>query len=93
MCKGGICTPCELNSGLCDQWANEVFERLTEMGIDAEIWSTVWERSYADHMFVKIGSKFYDAENIDGVDDYMELPFFQRSFAKRGVREPVHRII
>jgi len=82
MCSAGSCPPCEINKGLCDDWANEVFEELLKMDIDVEIWSTAdWGQGYAhkdDHVFLKIDNKFYDAEESNGVAKAEQLPFYQR---------------
>jgi hypothetical protein len=85
----GTCSAYEINNGECEEWAYAVFEALPGM---VEIWET-GAGSRASHLFVKIGSKFYDAEALDGVADYMQLPLFTRRNPDHPyIDEPVMRV-
>lgn len=75
--------PKEINSGKCDDWAAQVSNHFAwRTAIDCEVWSTSqYSEGYSkadDHLFVKIGNLFYDAETLDGVESHPQLPFYQR---------------
>ena len=61
-------TPTEINEGRCEEWANEVHRLVPE----AERYWTF------DHMWVRYRGRFYDAEARAGVEDWSDLPFFER---------------
>ena len=82
--------PVLINGGECTEWADSVFEALEEIGVEGEIWSTVWETALYYHVFIKVGDRFYDAEALQGVKDHKNLPFFQRVADNDN---PVHRIV
>jgi hypothetical protein len=45
------------------------------------------------HFFIRSeGKRFYDAECLDGVEDHMDLPTFQRILAEGLGRQPIHCI-
>lgn len=85
--QGLDCSPKEINTGLCDQWANAVKDAFP----DAEIWETHWNEATIMHQFIKLGELFYDAERPQGVQDYMNLPIFTRLYSRE--RQPASRIV
>jgi len=59
-----------------------------------EVWETDFDLcDSGNHFFVKIRGKFYDAETLHGVKDYMDIPFFARYVKATGNdrRQPVFR--
>jgi len=81
--------PYSINCGWCDLWADDVSGVLRRLGHDVEVWETDFEKADFCHVFVRIDGKFYDAEERDGVDDYMKLPIFRRLFKVIPRRQPV----
>lgn len=71
-------TPYEINNGLCESWATDVQEGLKTTGHKVGIWETVFALADTNHVFLQIDGKFYDAECLDGVDSYMQLPIFSK---------------
>jgi len=71
-------TPYEINNGLCESWAIDVQEALKTTGHRVGIWETVFALADTTHVFLQIDGKFYDAECLDGVDSYMQLPIFSK---------------
>lgn len=67
-------TPYEINCGLCEEWAIQA-ERFSDeiyvydLGIDSD---------YGGHVFVEYHGRYYDAECLEGVEDYRNLPIFQQ---------------
>lgn len=72
-------SPYKINDGSCEEFAHEIQEQIPE----AEIWETIFEANAPQHLFLKIGDKFYDAETVDGVKNYQNLPIFK----KAGIKE------
>lgn len=83
-------TPFEINNGACEDWTNLAMERLgypvyggspsiavASGEIKIARWDTLFEAD-AIHVFLQIDGKFYDAECLDGVADYMDLPIFKK---------------
>jgi hypothetical protein len=68
---------CEINAGLCDQWAERVAAKLPG--------AVVLSDPDTDHYFVKYKGRYYDAERIEGVVHPSWLPFIRRhrDLAKR----------
>jgi hypothetical protein len=71
-------TPYEINNGLCESWAIEVQEALKATNHKVGIWETVFPLADVPHVFLQIDGKFFDAECLDGVDSYMQLPIFRK---------------
>lgn len=57
-------SPLVINSGRCFQWAYLTFRSFEKV----ELWHM------KTHAFVKYQDKFYDAERLKGVEDYVDLP-------------------
>lgn len=70
-------TPYEINNGCCEEWAEEVKFNISKT-YKFCIWETVFGLADTIHLFVQIDGRFYDAECLDGVDDYMQLPIFKK---------------
>lgn len=65
-------SPISINSGRCDEFAEEFAERVGgEVMVD----------DYISHYFVKYNGRYYDSETPNGVTNYHDLPAAQRSFA------------
>jgi hypothetical protein len=69
--------PYDINCGDCYEWAERVFEELKDTH-QIEIWEVPYGMGDTCHAFLKINGKFYDAEALDGVDDYSNLPIFNK---------------
>jgi hypothetical protein len=72
----GYADPSWINSGSCDEFAEAVCRMVPEA-------KAIWEdlrsgEEWGSHCFVKYEGKFYDSECLDGVSDWMSLPFFLR---------------
>lgn len=91
------CNPQQINSGQCNNWALEAHHALESIGIDSSIWSTAdWDDDYThddNHIFLQIGSNFYDAEVLSGVSKHTDLPFYKRRFSIKGKFPPVVQIV
>lgn len=81
-------TPYDINNGCCDEWAELVSKNLEDHA-NVEIWETVFLFADTSHVFLRINNKFYDAECLDGVDDHMQLPIFEKLFKATNRRQPV----
>jgi hypothetical protein len=74
----------EINSGYCDEFANEVIERAKYFGFDCEEMDTEYMDNAPEHLsghvwvYCNDDGKHYDVEKPYGVDDWMLLPYFQR---------------
>lgn len=73
-------TPQQINDGYCDIWATLFVERF---GGDHQ-WSFDFPHDPTGHSWVKLGTKYYDAEMPMGTSDLTNLPFFQRVIEKYG---------
>ena len=75
-------TPYDINNGCCEEWAERVLEILDQekSGIFSDFgrWDTVPGLADTNHVFIFVDGKFYDAECLEGVVDYMELPIFKK---------------
>lgn len=60
----------DINSGSCASVAERVFNEVS--GVH------VWEAGPGDHVWIEYNGKHYDAEVPTGVDEPLDLPFFQR---------------
>lgn len=74
----------QINSGYCDEFANEVIERAEYFGFDCEEMDTEYMDNVPEHLsghvwvYCNDDGKHYDVEKPYGVDDWMLLPYFQR---------------
>jgi len=75
--------PYHINNGSCEEWANEVFDKLKDTDHQVEIWATPFGFADTTHVFLRIDGKFYDAECLSGVEDHMDLPLFKNLMPKR----------
>jgi len=68
-------TTWDINNGHCDEFVEAVLHR----GDVPDLWDVTsdWDKCEADHIFLKWNEKFYDAECIEGVEDYHDLPIFK----------------
>ena len=71
-------TPFEINNGCCEEWALEAQAALEVTEHKVGIWETVFGLADTNHVFLQIDGRFYDAECLDGVDNYMQLPIFAK---------------
>jgi len=73
----GLATSYEnINEGLCDEFAACVCTFLPGC-------TMYWNDDFTDefdcsHCFIEYEDRYYDAECPEGVDDWRDLPFFQR---------------
>lgn len=90
LCEAYDITPFDINNGFCDEWAYQVHELLKESKHTISIWATHPDEANANHYFIQIDfDKFFDAEEIQGVKDYMDLPIFARLNKTIKRRQPV----
>jgi hypothetical protein len=83
-------SPYAINCGACEEWASAVLETLEDSPHAAGYWATDCDHACCGHVFVEIDGRFHDAECLEGVDGYMQLPLFakwQRNHP--GMAEPV----
>lgn len=66
--------PIDINDGWCDKFADEIVEQLDGAELAHNIDAVDNEHV---HFWVAYRDKCYDAECLDGVTDYHDLPFFQ----------------
>jgi len=71
-------TPFEINNGCCEDWALEAQSALKVTEHKVAIWETVFGLADTIHVFLQIDGKFFDAECLDGVENYMQLPIFAK---------------
>ncbi len=71
-------TPYEINNGGCEEWAELVLAELRHSTNMVGRWATDVDHASCSHIFIEIDGKFYDAECLDGVINYMQLPLFAR---------------
>ncbi len=71
-------TPYEINNGGCEEWAELVLAELRRSTNMVGRWATDVDHAECSHIFIEIDRRFYDAECLDGVSDYMQLPLFAR---------------
>lgn len=82
----GALTPQQINEGECDVFANTVVDELVASGdfgavVVDDDWFTIegeTEDPYWRHAWIYFEGKHYDAEAPEGVEDWMQLPFFLR---------------
>lgn len=78
--KNYKCTPYEINNGQCDAFANDIIQHM-----GGSVWTSGLSSETGDfnnlptHDFVEHKGKFYDAETPDGVDEWHQLPIFQKA--------------
>ncbi len=70
-------TPREVNDG----WSDYYVEAFTNRYGGARQWQTeiTDAGNNFEHSWIKLGNKYYDAEAFQGVDNYLDLPFFVRA--------------
>jgi hypothetical protein len=60
--------PQKINSGECEDFLMAM----------ADMLPGVFEMDHLGHIFARIDNRYYDAEAPEGVDDWRDLPYFQR---------------
>jgi hypothetical protein len=79
-------TPREINAGLCDEWAQRAIEKLgkhAHMHVTPTAYKYIWA---GGHYWIKYQGKHYDAEALQGVNDWKDLPFFKRCLERRNLQ-------
>lgn len=78
----------QINSGNCDEFANEIINQAEYFGFDCEEMDTEYmdnvPENLSGHVWVYCNDdgKHYDVEKPYGVYDWMLLPYFQRAVIK-----------
>lgn len=76
----------EINAGLCEEFALELAELLPDADVvyteDYVEWGS--DQHPGGHAWVRSGGLFYDAECLEGVACWEDLPFFARRRAPPG---------
>lgn len=80
---GRAATVPDINQGLCEHFALDVVDRWPHGGVqvmdDHDFGRFTWL-----HKFVRYGGRFYDAEAVEGVQDWRDLPLFAAEYALGG---------
>lgn len=81
-------TPKEINNGLCDFVAEEAVKRIPGakyMSTDDMSYETLKQYKFTTHghAWFILNGKHYDAEAINGVDSWEDLPIFQGSRVRK----------
>lgn len=69
----GLKTEFDINNGHCQEWADKVQRKVPE----AEFHDTPEDYDGPGHCWVQIGKLHYDAETIQGVEDWKDLKIFK----------------
>jgi hypothetical protein len=72
----------DINCGDCEDWANDVERKLEAAGIACEVLGNdnfIRYQDLANHVFIRIGRKYYDCECLEGVSRIMDLPIYSRN--------------
>jgi len=71
--------PSDINEGFCGNWAEEVYSRAYNVGIEVHI---MHDSDYCDidysHTFIYYDGMYYDSETLNGTDDWTLLPIYDR---------------
>lgn len=80
--------PYEINNGDCDRFADAVCSKVkgTEVRI-TEFEDEFEGYHWVGHFWVEYKGKHYDAECPDGVDNFLDLPIFQKAKVKKGLED------
>lgn len=87
--------PCEINSGECEDFAWKLVKNIPNAKVSESDWDVIFvnpngkKEWIPTHFWVTVDGKHYDAECVDGVKDYHELPLFIRA----GVPKDIEFII
>jgi hypothetical protein len=72
-------TPYEISHGHCYEWALEVAKYLPEVEVkDVDLWPHRGTKGLPYHVWVEFQGKAYDAETLQGVHNWRDLPFFKK---------------
>ncbi|MCK4545041.1 hypothetical protein KAU43_05840 [candidate division WOR-3 bacterium] len=78
-------SPCEINSGECEEFAWELARKIPNAKVSESNWDVIFTNPNGKkewiptHFWITIGNLHYDAETPEGVDDYHKLPIFIRA--------------
>lgn len=93
--KGYESSPCEINSGECEEFAWELAKKIPTAKVSESNWDVIFTNPNGKkewiptHFWITIDNLHYDAETPEGVDDYHKLPIFIRA----GVPEDINFLI
>jgi hypothetical protein len=86
--------PCDLNNGNCNEFARRVIEMAAAAPELQDAWITsIWleeftnfsdyfaETEWASHVVISLDGRVYDSECLDGVDDWINIPYAQRALS------------
>jgi hypothetical protein len=75
--------PYDINNGYCEEWAELVAARIDEATVE-DPYTATGDESYElwGHSFIKYRDKFYDAECLEGVERWQDLPVFSTNVGK-----------
>lgn len=82
-------TPAQINNGWCADFAQAVVEKANCPELQVFNDEELGAEEYT-HTFLKLNDLFYDAECIEGEEDWTQLPVFQRPDQ---LCEKCHRIV
>ena len=75
--KNSSCSIEEINNGQCEDFMMNLISELPEDAIERTI---PFDSELPGHYWVEFRGKHYDAETPDGVNDWRELPIFEKFF-------------
>lgn len=72
--------PYDINNGECDRLTQIVCDSINGAGWRATEFEDEFEGyNWVGHVWIEYRGKHYDAECLEGVDNFLDLPIFQRS--------------
>jgi hypothetical protein len=74
----------DINCGLCEDWAMRVVKKINALNLKVSCYDVDNNQfrkyeDWANHVFVKIGNKYYDCECLNGVTSISKLPIYSRN--------------
>lgn len=74
-------TTWDINNGFCDEWTTHV-EKMVPEAAGMQTPDEDFDNGMPGHVWVKWKDKYYDAECLDGVKSWRELPCFSSNKGK-----------
>ena len=88
-------TPCDINAGLCEDFAWSLAKKIPNARVSESNWDVIFVNKKGKkewiptHFWITLNNRHYDAECPEGVDDYHDLPIFVRA----GIQKDIDFII
>lgn len=78
----GLRSPYEVNSGSCEDFAQDMQHFIPDSDIVGTDNFDGWDTKYPGHIWLFDGTKHYDSEALEGVTDWKDLPIIKRFIEK-----------